>query len=90
MSQYLKVKLALVSCHVFQFKDLKTQASYPLFEIPIPDNMGKETDEKKLIKDDRRYISKVIVISVVLILMHTFYIILTHPDHEGLSVGGGV
>ncbi|PXF56722.1 MAG: hypothetical protein C4B59_16480 [Candidatus Methanogaster sp.] len=61
-------------------KDKKIWGILPVFCMDIP-------DASEAVKDDRRYIAKVIAISVVLILMHTFYIILTHPSGVYLSAG---
>lgn len=61
-------------------KDKKIWRILPVFCMDIP-------DDSEAVKDDRRYIAKVIAMSVVLILMHTFYIILTHPSEVYLSAG---
>lgn len=60
--------------------DKKIWGILPVFCMDIP-------DDSEAVKDDRRYIAKVIAMSVVLILMHTFYIILTHPSGVYLSAG---
>lgn len=61
-------------------KHKKIWGRLPVFCMDIP-------DAGEAIKEDRRYIAKVIAISVVLILMHTFYMILTHPSNVYLSAG---
>lgn len=61
-------------------KGKKIWGILPAFCMDIP-------DAAEAVKDDRRYIAKVIAMSVVLILMHTFYIILTHPSEVYLSAG---
>ena len=84
---YMLLSLAILDLTAL----VKSQYVDPFTRIPIDESEldEKELEHKKreLIKDDRRYITKLITISVVLILMHIFHTILIHPDNIDISVG---